>query len=512
MDKLIYGKSEIDRIVSIEVNGPKATLFIEKKEGDVEAVTVPNRYWILCSQDPGGWHRMVGELHYKWGRQYEDRDEYVQDRKNLGRWGYDTYSLYDPREALCIKDGHTYYKGMRPSEVSTLSFDIETTGLDPEAPDAKILIISNSFRRNGVVERMLFCYDSYNSEAEMLQAWCKYVREVNPSIICGHNVVSYDLPYMHKLAKKAGIELNLGRDGSKIQFETWDSKFRKDQTQDLHYRKCRIYGREVVDTMFLAIKYDIVAKKYESYALKKIIAQEGWEVTGRQHYDAAEIRHRYKDPVEWEKIKRYALHDADDALTLLDKMITSPFYIAQSVPKPFQSITESASGSQINALLVRAYLQDGHSIPKATEAGAFQGAFSLGIPGLYKNCLSFDVASLYPSVMLEYEVYDKQKDPNGYFIRTLEYFTNMRLAYKKKAKETGDSYYDDLQNSYKILVNSYYGFMGAKGLNFNAPDKAAFVTEKGRDTLCKAIEWATSRSAQEFVGISEADEVVDEQV
>jgi len=105
--------------------------------------------------------------------------------------------------------------------------------------------------------------------------------------------------------------------------------------------------------------------------------------------------------------------------------------------------------------------------------------------------------------MLEYNVCEPAKDPKRYFTQSLAYFTHTRLEYKKLAKETGNAYYDDLQNAFKILVNSYYGFMGSTGLLFNAPDKAAFVTEKGREILSTAIEWATSQPASTFLSVGE---------
>jgi len=498
LHRIIWGKSPIDRIVSIEVEDDTAYLFRELEDGSVDVQEVPNRYWMVCSKNPNDWHRLKGDQTYRYGRQYTNRREFLDDRKALKQYGYDVFSVYDPREALCIKDGYTFYKNMRISDVSILSFDIESTSLNVD-DTAKVLIIANTFRHQGTITRKMFCFDDYESEAALIDAWCSWVRDMDPSIICGHNIVSYDLLYLHKLAQRAGTQLKLGRDGSKIVFETWDSKFRKDQTQSLHYRKCRIFGREVIDTMFLAIKYDIVEKKYESYALKKIIAQEGWEVEGRQHYEADQIRHRYTDPVEWAKIKEYAKFDADDALMLFDQMAPAQFYMAQSVPKNFQLITESATGAQINAILLRAYIQDGHTIPKTTEVESFKGAFSLGVPGSYKNCLSFDVQSLYPSIMLEYQVYEPKKDPAGYFLKTLEYFTQKRLDYKQKMKDTGDRYYDDRQNSLKILVNSYYGVFGAPGLNFNSIDQAAFITTKGREILNKAVEWATNKSIETFL-------------
>src|ERR1035437_2153251 len=117
------------------------------------------------------------------------------------------------------------------------------------------------------------------------------------------------------------------------------SKFRKDQSQFLDYNKCYIFGREIIDTYFLSIKFDVVQKKYESYGLKPIIKAEGLEIEGRQFYDASLIRKNYTIPEEWEKIKDYALHDADDALSLWDLQGPSSFYMCNTIPKSLQELT-----------------------------------------------------------------------------------------------------------------------------------------------------------------------------
>jgi DNA polymerase elongation subunit (family B) len=100
--------------------------------------------------------------------------------------------------------------------------------------------------------------------------------------------------------------------------------------------------------------------------------------------------------------------------------------------------------------------------------------------------------------MREYKVCCKEKDPEENFIKMTEYFTEERLVNKKLAKETGDRYYDDLQNAQKTVINSGYGFLGAPGLNFNYPEGAAFVTEKGREILKTAIQWATGKEYNQW--------------
>ncbi len=491
-NKLIHGKDFTERIVNIEVQDGSAELFIENEDGAVTSKVVENKYWILAPWEAERnlfkWTKLKGNLYYQYGVQFNDRDSFMDARKLLR--GSDIYSIYDPKESLMVKDGLTYFKGMKLKDVSILSFDIESTGLDHDA-SSKVLLISNTFRKGNVVERKLFSYDEYSNDAEFFEAWCSWVREKNPAILCGHNIYAYDLPYLDFCASVANTSLNLGRDGSSIKFDTFISRKRKDQTQDLHYKRAFIYGREIIDTMFLAINYDIATKKYESYGLKAIIKTEGLEKANRTFYDASTIRFNYKNPVEWAKIKEYCKDDSDDSLALHDLMAPPFFYMTQNIPKSYQAVGYSASGSQINSMMNRAYLQEGHSLPKASPTQDFEGAISLGNPGIYTNVFKIDVASLYPNILIQYEVYDKEKDPNAYFKELVSTFTTLRLEYKKKAKE--DKYYDDLQSAYKIFINSCYGFLGSSGLNFNSPRNAAFVTSTGRNILTKSIRWAEER-------------------
>ena len=491
MNDLIYGKDKTERIVNVEAENEKLILFIEEKDGTVRREERSAEYWILAKDKIDDYFKpLKGNLHYKWIKRYYSRRKFMTDRRIYKNREDDIFTIWNPKESNMIAQGITYYKGMSQEEVSVLSFDIESLGLNMDQK-SDVVIISNTFRRNGKIEKKMFSYDNYQNTGEMIKDWCKWVYEKNPSVICGHNINGYDFPYLNHVAKKYGVELNLGRDGSPVEFENFESQFRKDQTQSYFYNKVRIYGREVVDTQFLAIKYDIATKKYSSYALKNIIKQEGLEKKDRQHYDAGKIRFNYKDPVEFAKIKDYARDDGDDALALFDLMSPSFFYLTQSVPKPFQLITESATGSQVNSIMLRAYLQQNHSIPIASERQEYKGATSWGKPGIYKNVFKIDVASLYPSIMMQYNVCDKNKDPEMLFPKMVETFTNQRLKHKELAKTS--KYYDDLQSAEKILINSAYGFLGTRGLVFNSPKNAAFITEKGREILQTALDWAKSK-------------------
>lgn len=492
-DPLIFGRNDIEGIVSLEVKDGIAQLFIENENG-IKVKEIKNRYWILAPRtyrELSGWFKLKGNLHYQYGMQFNTRNEFLE-AKSLLR-GRDIYSIYDDKESLMVKDGVTYFKNLKLTDVSVLSFDIETTTLDLN-DKAKVLLISNTFKKGDRIEKKLFAYDDYETPGHMFVEWCNWVRSVDPSVITGHNIFAFDLMYIKHCADQLDVPLKLGRDGTEARWNDYISKKRKDQTQDLHYYRCFIYGREIIDTMFLAINYDIATKKYESYGLKSIIKTEGLEKEDRTFYDASKIRFNYENPIEWDKIKTYCKDDSDDALALYFLMAPSSFLSCQMIPKSFQSVGYSATGSQINSMMVRSYLQDGHSIPQATLVSPFEGAISLGYSGVYSNCWKVDVSGLYPSIMIQYEVHDKVKDPNGNFTKIIYTLTEERLKNKKIAKETGNTYYKDLEQSQKILANSCYGFMGTQGLNFNFPEGAEFITRTGREILNKAIDWSKEKS------------------
>lgn len=504
-DILLYGKDSTLGVVSMEINDSSVDLYIQKEDGTVECKVIENYPWILCDRDLGGMVRLKGEQHYKFGRQFKTIDEF-QKFYNMNCRRADLYTIHNLKENCMVNKGITYFKGINVEDISILSFDIETNGLAINK-DSVVYLISNTFKSKKETISKLFSLDEYPNQVEMIKDWCKWVNEKDPTILVGHNINSFDIPMLMSIT-----DLNIGRNGSNIEKNKKESKFRIDGSMDLHYHKLYCYGREIIDTLFLSYRYDAVKKKYESYGLKNIIRQEGLEKEGRTFVDSSKIYKEWEDKEKRKLIKQYAVEDADDALKLFYLMIPPFFYMTQIIPKPFQVMLESATGSQINALMVRSYLQQQHSIAKATEIEKFEGAISFAIPGIYRNVFKVDVASLYPSIIRTYKIYDKDKDPQGNFLKLADTLTLTRLRYKKLHKDTGEKIYDHLQNTFKIAINSMYGFMGASGLNYNSIRNAEAVTRYGREVLAKAIEWATSKPSKYWTDQVKGEEDGEEDV
>jgi DNA polymerase elongation subunit (family B) len=506
-DPIIFGRDNTENVVNIDVREDGTAVLYKEINGVLQSETREFRPWILTNRAiTEESYKLDGYQYYKWITEFETVDAW-QKAKNVLRKKHHSdgfmYVANDLKENFMMRHGVTYFKNMKPSEISILSFDIETNGLVMNE-DSKTFLISNTYRCGDVVIKKLFDIFDYNcKDQDMIDAWCEWVNEMDPSFLLGHNILLYDIPWLNHCSKGG---LKIGRDGSSLDFANYSSQFRKDGSQSYEYKKVMVNGREVLDTFFISVKYDI-QRKYSSYSLKSIIKEEGLEKQGRSFVDASKIKEVYyriissnfKDADsmrEWESIRAYAVDDSDDSLKLFDLMCPALFYSTQSVPKSFQAMTESATGSQINSLLVRNYLQDNHSIPKATETDYVEGGISFAIPGLYRNMIKVDLKSAYPSQVLRFKLYDKQKDPKAYFYYMVKYFTEKRFEYKKLGKETGDVYYKDLDATGKVFINSAYGLCQTAGLNFNAPHIAAKITEETRKVIEMALVWGSGKGKE----------------
>lgn len=492
---LIFGKDNNKGIVACEI----VDNYVVCLTNEEEQVHFPLVYWVLTNKPTKRSVKLEGRQHYQHLNLLKNKEERNEFIKQARKKRIDCYTIYNEIEANMIYYGFTYYKDIKISDVSVVSFDIEANSL-VKNKNSKTFVITNTFRdRQGNVSKKQFRVDNYTNQGEMIDSWCNWVREVDPDILTGHNLNGYDLPYLDHCSDEG---LSLGRDDSLLTFRDRASKYRVDGSQTWDYHKVHCYGRNVIDGMFLAVKYDI-GKNYTSWGLKAIADYEGWVTEDRQFYDASQIGKNWDDPVEREKIVKYCEDDSDDSLRVFDLMAPSFFYMCQSIPKPFQLVSESASGSWLNSILVRAYLQQGMAIPKANEDEYVGGGMSWGNPGYYTNVSKWDAKSFYPSTVIAFELYDRKKDPEGYYLEMVKYFTNRRFDQKRMHKETGDQYYDDLQASSKVFINSAYGLMGTKGLNFNNYSIAQDITRRCRKGLQKCIVWATGKDVDEWWGVKE---------
>jgi DNA polymerase elongation subunit (family B) len=183
-----------------------------------------------------------------------------------------------------------------------------------------------------------------------------------------------------------------------------------------------------------------------------------------------------------------------------DLLTPSYFIQARIFPYNYQDVIVRGNATRINALFLREYFRQRHAIPELPMTRGFEGGYTaMFATGVLRDVWHCDIASLYPSVMLQFDVFPVT-DQLQIFRSLLTDLRKFRLETKAAMRAASDraeqQHLHALQNTFKILINSFYGYLGFAQGHFADFDAAARVTQIGRDLLQKMIDWLNSRGAQ----------------
>lgn len=394
----------------------------------------------------------------------------------------------DMNTQYLIQSGKTLFKGMQFSDVHRMQLDIETYSKNYKFSNAgrledRIILISLSDNKGW--EKILGGKNV--SEKTLLEECIHIICEKDPDVIEGHNIFNFDLPYLMQRCQLHGIEFAVGRDNSPPRVFNLRSSFAE---REVEYQNFEISGRHIIDTWLLLQSYDVSRRNLESYGLKYAARYFGISAPDRVYIPGEKISWYWDH--EPETLKRYALDDVRETRALADRLSMSTFFLTQMLPFNYGTLARIGSTAKIESLFLREYLRKRHSIPKPESGiqttGGFTAVYYTGVLGPIVHA---DVESLYPSIMLSKKLSPLHDDLNA-FQKTLRHLTKLRLDTKRKMQSATDEFermqLDAVQSSFKILINSFYGYLGySKGL-FNDYEKADIVTTTGQTLLKQLIQ------------------------
>jgi DNA polymerase elongation subunit (family B) len=395
----------------------------------------------------------------------------------------------DPVHQYLLLTGRTSFGGLTFADLRRVALDIEVlTSEGFEFPNAarpgdRIVAIaladSTGFRHVIRGDRL--------DERELLQECVRLVRERDPDVIEGHNIFRFDLEYLEARAQRHGVVLAWGRDGSALGGRPSRLQIAE---RTIGYRRYEVAGRHIIDTWILAQLHDVGARDLPSFGLKEIARHLGVAAEDRTYVDPATISREFREAPD--RLMAYALDDVVETLAV--SAILSPPYFAQAqvVPFDYQSTVLRGAAAKIDALLLREYLHRGHAVPLPRPGGAVGGGLvAIFHQGIARPVLHVDVTSLYPSLMLAGGI-APQSDELGIFPDLLRYLTEFRVRAKRLAAGSADpgerGHLLALQQSFKILINAFYGYLAFAGGHFNDFEAANRVTAEGRATVSAIIE------------------------
>jgi DNA polymerase elongation subunit (family B) len=402
----------------------------------------------------------------------------------------------DPTSQFLLQSGRTLFKGMTFGEIRRMQLDIETYTAhghrfsNAARAEDRITLVALSDSRG--YERVIG--GAGMDERELLAELVRAVRERDPDVIEGHNIFNFDLPYILKRCELHGVEFAIGRDGSS--FRSFESRASfADRAVD--FTSVEIGGRHVIDTWLLLQAWDVSKRTMESYSLKAAAKHFGFASPERIYLAPEKLSWYYDN--EPDLLARYALDDVRETARLSE--LLSPPYVelARMVPMNYGAVARAGSAAKIETLLLREYIRQKHSVPAPGAGMPSAGGYTeIFLTGIASPVVDVDVESLYPSIMISERIAPRS-ETLGVFTALLSRLTAIRLEAKRSMKAAADpserARLDALQSGLKILINSFYGYLGYNRALFNDMEKADQVTARGRELLHRLIDAIVARHA-----------------
>lgn len=395
----------------------------------------------------------------------------------------------DPVHQYLLLTGRTSFGGLAYADLVRMAVDIEvltTEGFEfPSAarPGDRVIAVAladtRGFRHVVRGDRL--------DEAALLAECSRLVRERDPDVIEGHNVFRFDLEYLHARARLHGLSLDWGRDGSALR--AWPSRVQVGD-RSLAFRRWHAAGRHVVDTWILAQLHDAGTRDLPGFGLKDLARHLGVAAPERTYVDPAQIPREFRDRPD--RLMAYAGDDAAETLRVSE--IFSPPYFAQAqlLPFDYESTVLRGTARKIDALLLRDRLRRRGAVPAPRAVVPVGGGrVTLPMRGVARPVLHVDVTSLYPSLMVERGI-APSTDADGTFLALLRHLRELRVRAKRLAAESGEAqaraHLQALQQSFKVLINAFYGYLAFPGGHWNDAEAANRVTAEGRAALAAILD------------------------
>ena len=369
-------------------------------------------------------------------------------------------------------------------------------------------------------------YRIFNTEHEMLQDFHKHWVHDTPDIITGWNNNFYDMPYICRR-----IEKILGEKWMKS-LSPWNVV--KDRTVNVQGRANLVYdilGVTILDYLDLYKKFTYSAQ--ESYSLEHISTVE----LGEHKLDHS-MYENFKDfyTSDWQKFVDYNIHDVElvdrleGKMKLVELAVTMAYDAKVNIDDVFSQV------KMWDTLIYNDLYQKNIVVPPkqtSDKDDKYAGAYvKEPVPGVYDWVCSFDLNSLYPHLIMQYNISPEtliderhprvsvdrildeeftahpdyavcangaqyRKDIHGFLPEMMQRIYDERKIYKKKMlaakqefEKTGDpklkndiSTFNNIQMARKIQLNSAYGAIGNQYFRYYNLANAEAITLSGQVSI-----------------------------
>ena len=401
---------------------------------------------------------------------------------------------------------------------------------DKAGKDRRVLILDELGR---IKEREIqgdgYILEMFRDERDLLTRFINIFAEIHPTVITGWNTDGYDIPYLiGRIKKVLGAQAIKKLSPAGIVEQSKSGKW-------------KIFGVSSLD--YIKLYKNFTYTELPNYRLDTVAKKELGR--GKVEYDGdldtlfTQDIHKF---AYYNMTDVDLIVDMDDKLQLLNLART----ICHKGHVPYEDVyfaSKYLDGAAIVDLKRNGFVAPNKQfrfVEEETTADALAGAYVMApVPGLYKWIYDLDLTSLYPSIIMTANISPETKvtviknwnqecllsaeaslvqlvdgswiqdikqwltdmnysvasngavyrnDQRGFLPTILEKWFDERVIYKDKRDtfEVGTEeykFYDAMQLTQKVLLNSFYGVLGLKTFRFYDLDNAGAITAVGQSII-----------------------------
>jgi DNA polymerase I len=346
-------------------------------------------------------------------------------------------------------------------------------------------------------------------DKHVLEAFMDYVRSFDPDVIVGFGVNRQDWSYLNERCKRLGLRFSIDRAGTEPHTSV--------------YGHVSITGRANVDIFDFADEFpDVKVKTLENLADYLGVMK----IEDRVLIEDVDFADYWDDKAKREILKKFSMENARCVMGIAKAILDFAMQLSSLVGLPLDHVGTAAVGFRVEWFLIKHAYKIGELVPKRVEQPyrPYAGAIVLSPkPGLHENIAVLDFASMYPNIMIAYNlspdtyvspkepippcgVYEApevkhkfRKEPSGFYKEVLSHLIGIRNEIRAKMKCCSPEsveyrVLDARQKAVKVITNASYGYAGWIGARWYIKPVAEAATAWGRHTIMTAIKMAEEES------------------
>ncbi len=340
------------------------------------------------------------------------------------------------------------------NNLKLLSIDIETDknanqiyaislyGKDVE----KVLVVKNEAFEKKVPDKTIVLDD----EKKLLEKFYDEIRRIDPDVITGWNFIDFDFAIIQKISKKYKLEFNVGRDNSESHLRI-ENSFLKDS-------KANVHGRVILDGIHLVKSSFISLENYKLNTAAK-------EILGKEKVNTSDDRGDFVEDSYKNDIETFVKYNLTDSVLVYEILYESEIFdltFQRSLLTGMHMDSVSASIASFDSVYLPKLHENkfiANSVYRSDVEEGMGGFVMEAKKGIYDNVLVLDFKSLYPSIMITFNI-----DPKSFkeFDENLAYEIEKGVKFNSKFNKNNciiapnGAILDKVDGILPKLINQYW--------------------------------------------------------